>query len=335
VSETSETTRRRIESFQEDFGRIESALRATIVGQESLIRELLTAVFAGGHVLLEGLPGLGKTHLAKALANGIGLSLARVQCTPDLMPADIVGSEILASPAASGERELRFRPGPIFSPILLVDEINRATPRTQSALLEAMQERQVTYAGRDHPLPAPFWVLATQNPIELEGTYPLPEAQLDRFFFKCDVAYPSGKALLEIVDVSLDEEPADRLQPLLSGDRVQEMMRQAREVVVADVVKRDAVELVLATQPEHPESSPLARRHLRYGASPRALQTVLRASRIRALVDGRGHVAPEDLRAVALPALRHRVLLSIESEVEGTEVDGILEGIVEEWTRAR
>jgi MoxR-like ATPase len=335
MNSSHEAMERRIEAFREDFARIKEALDSVIVGQDALIQEVLTAVFAGGHVLLEGLPGLGKTHLAKGLANAIGLPFTRVQCTPDLMPFDIVGSEILSASVDSGERELVFRPGPIFSPILLVDEINRATPRTQSALLEAMQERQVTHAGRVHPLPSPFWVLATQNPIELEGTYPLPEAQLDRFFFKCIVPYLSDKGLLGLLEVSLDDEPADRLPAVVSAERVREMVDQAQEVVVADVVKRDAVDLVLATQPKRTEGSVLARRHLRYGASPRALQTLLRAARIRALADGRGHVAVEDLRAVALPALRHRVLLSIESEVEGADVDGIVEGVVDEWAHGR
>lgn len=323
-----------IDSFRRDFDRIERALRGIIVGQETLIRDLLTAILAGGHVLLEGLPGLGKTYLVKGLANAVGLSLARVQCTPDLMPLDIIGSELLVT-TESGEQELRFRAGPLFAPLVLVDEINRATPRTQSALLEAMQERQVTHAGCKRDLPAPFWVLATQNPIELEGTYPLPEAQLDRFFFKCNVPYPSDEALLEIVDVSLDEEPADRLEPVLSVERVLEMMRLAREIVVADAVKRDAVALVRRTHPGGPETSSLANRHLRYGASPRALQTLLRAARVRSLVEGRGHVAPEDLSAVALPTLRHRVLLSLESRVEGADVDRVLEGIVHEWEHAR
>jgi MoxR-like ATPase len=320
-------------AFRRDFERIESALRATIVGQELLIRDVLTAVLAGGHVLLEGLPGLGKTHLAKALAHAIGQPLARIQCTPDLLPADITGSEVLVEDAGVGGRMLRFRPGPLFAPLVLVDEINRATSRTQSALLEAMQERQVTCAGAAYLLPTPFCVLATQNPIELEGTYPLPEAQLDRFFFKCTVPYPTPDALLKIVDVSLDDEPSESLAAQVPPGRIEAMMAQARDVVIAGAVKQAAIELVLATQPGRATSSALARENLRYGASPRALQTLLRAGRVRALADGRGHVALTDIAAVALPALRHRVLLAIESEVAGVQLDRLLEQIVDAWAR--
>jgi MoxR-like ATPase len=324
-----------VAAYRDDVAGIEAALTGAIVGQGALVRELLTAILAGGHVLLEGLPGLGKTHLVKGVARVLGQPLARVQCTPDLLPADITGSELLAPDGVPGAHDLVFRPGPIFASLVLVDEINRATARTQAALLEAMQEGQVTAGGRAHPLPAPFWVIATQNPIEVEGTYPLPEAQLDRFFFKCVVPYPSDAALREIVDVSLDGEPADRLPALVGADRLAAMLDAPRAVVVADAVKEAAVRLVLATQPDRPDASPAARDHLRYGASPRALQTLLRAGRVRALADGRGHVALEDLRELALPALRHRVLLSLESEVAGVRVDDVLARVVEGWAAGR
>jgi MoxR-like ATPase len=323
-------------AFQEAHRRLQD-LRATldgvIVGQDEIVTHLVTAVFAGGHVLLEGLPGLGKTHLAKALAAALGLHWSRVQCTPDLMPADVTGAEIYAT-AAGGESRFEFRPGPVFAQLVLVDEINRATPRTQAALLEAMQEMQVTHAGTSHRLPSPFCVLATQNPIELEGTYPLPEAQLDRFMLKLKVPYPDREALRTMLDVSLDDEPADRLRPIAGPDDVLRIAALCRTVLLAERCKEAAVSLVLATQPGTGGTSSAAREHLRYGASPRALQALIRAARVRAVMAGRAHVDIADLEAVALPVLRHRILLRLDSELEGLDADSVLRSVVDEWRRA-
>jgi len=310
----------------QDLQQLRLTLESAIVGQTTLITQMLIAFTAGGHILLEGLPGLGKTHLAKAMSAATNLAFSRVQCTPDLMPSDITGSDILLK-AIDGEQRLDFQPGPIFSSMVLVDEINRATPKTQAALLEAMQEGQITYTGTTHPLPSPFWVIATQNPIEIEGTYPLPEAQLDRFMVKLKIDFPDKAALLAMLDISLDNEPSDELEQTITKQRLQQIMLLSREIIISDRIKRAAVQLLLCTHPNNDNDS----RHFRYGASPRGLQSLVRTARVHALMHGRLQVDLDDLQAMALATLRHRVLLTIESELEGVNSDELLIRLIKSW----
>lgn len=318
----------KLEQINDAILSVENQLNSVIVGQSKLIEALLQTYFSNGHILLEGMPGLGKTQLVKALGELLALPVSRIQCTPDLMSADVTGSELLIYDS-NQLQSLKFQPGPIFSPLVLVDEINRATPKTQAAFLEAMQEHQVTYLGKRYDLPQPFCLIATQNPIELEGTYPLPEAQLDRFTTKLDVLFPDSDSLLDLVNISLDNEPAKNLKPQLSQQQCIETINFGRQVFVADAVKNAAIQIILATQPTHQHGHPLAQQHFRYGASPRAIQSLIRVARVRALMKGRPQVALEDLASCAIPVLHHRILLSMESEIRGDNIHSLLSEIVE------
>jgi MoxR-like ATPase len=316
------------EEFREVFERIRQQVRRVIVGQEGLIDQVLIAFLAGGHVLLEGVPGLGKTLLVKTLAQTLDLAFARIQFTPDLMPADIIGTNVVMQDP-DGRRYFEFQRGPVFTQVLLADEINRATPKTQSALLEAMQEHAVTAAGTSYRLEEPFFVLATQNPIEMEGTYPLPEAQLDRFLFKLKVEFPSARDLVEIIDrTTAADQPEAAV--VAGGDQIREMIRLAREVEAASHVKAYAVRLVQATHPTAPSPAPLAKRYVRYGASPRGVQALILSAKVRALMDSRVNVSLADLKMLALPALRHRIILNFEGEAEGIDADTVLQNVLDE-----
>ncbi len=322
------STEAQIHAFRETYAALRAEIGKVIVGQDEIVDGTLTAVFAGGHVLLEGVPGLGKTLLVRTLGEVLDLSFSRIQFTPDLMPADILGTNLVME-TPDGRRMFEFQRGPVFAHLILADEINRATPKTQSALLEAMQERQVTAGGELRRLPEPFFVLATQNPIDQEGTYPLPEAQLDRFFFKLLVGYPSAGELTEVLNRTT-ESLQPQVTPVLGRDRLLELQRLVRQVPVASHVKDYAVRLVLATHPKTPTAVPIATQFLRFGSSPRGAQTLLLAAKVRALAAGRFNVSFDDLQAVALPALRHRLILNFEAEAEGVTTDQILTQVLKE-----
>lgn len=323
------------EQFQEVFKRLEAEVRKVIVGHDDVIRKVLIAFFAGGHVLLEGVPGLGKTLLVKSLSHALGVSFKRIQFTPDLMPSDIVGTEVLTE--ASGRREFQFKKGPIFAHVVLADEINRATPKTQSAVLEAMEEKQVTVFGESHLLESPFIVLATQNPIELEGTYPLPEAQLDRFFFKLMVAPPSPAELREILKRTTGTETGESGTVLPNDDgRLNEMQQLLRQVLIAPPIEDYVVRIVHATQPGssngNASGSPV-KQYLRFGSSPRGAQAIILGGKGNALADGRVHVSYEDVETVIYPALRHRIILNFQAEAENVNTDQILAEVMKQVPR--
>ncbi len=316
------------EDFRRDFRRLQQEIARVIVGQTEILEDTLIALTAGGHVLLEGVPGLGKTLTVRTLASALQLQFHRIQFTPDLMPADLTGTQVIAEDA-EGRRRFEFQRGPLFANILLADEINRATPKTQSALLEAMQEHSVTVAGVTHRLTEPFFVMATQNPLEMEGTYPLPEAQLDRFFVKLLVRYPGVRDLEQILDRTTGTSTPSASK-VLSGDRIRQMSLLAREAVIAPDVRRYAIRLVVATHPEHEQAAASARRYVRYGASPRGLQSLILGAKIRAILDGRVHVSRDDLCRMVLPVLRHRVLLNFEAQAEGITPDEVITRILSE-----
>ena len=322
----SSATAARASEFMGRYQRLREEIAKVIVGQEKVVESVLVAMLAGGHALLEGVPGLGKTLLVRTISQALHLRFNRIQFTPDLMPADITGTNIVIE-APGGGRHFQFQPGPVFANIVLADEINRATPKTQSALLEAMQEHSVTVAGAMHRLEEPFFVLATQNPIEQEGTYPLPEAQLDRFLFKILVPSPTLAELTGIMDRTTGTHTSEVL-PVLNPQELLEMQRLAREIPVADLVKEYALKVMLATHPTSEFAPDTVRRFVRYGSSPRGAQALILTAKIRALLQGRFNVAFEDVEQVAAPALRHRVLLNFEGEAEGVTTDTLVSTIL-------
>ncbi len=329
---TPDGVREQCAAFQRTFQEMKDEVQKVIVGHDSIVEGVLTAVFTGGNVLLEGVPGLGKTMLVRTLADVMRLDFSRIQFTPDLLPADIIGTNIVMEDPETGRRGFEFQKGPIFAQLVLADEINRATPKSQSALLEAMQEKTVTVAGEHRPLDRPFFVLATQNPIEQEGVYPLPEAQLDRFIFKLTVGYSKLNDLMTIVDRTTGGE-TPKVESKIDGPGIIAAQQLVREAVIAPHVKEYAARLVLATHPEGEFAPEITNRYVRCGASPRGAQALVLAGKVRALTEGRYHVAPEDIEAVAVPALRHRVLLNFEADADRVSSDDIVSEILQATRR--
>jgi MoxR-like ATPase len=322
----------RVEAYSSKFNSLRAQLARVIVGQDETVQSVLLALISGGHVLLEGVPGLGKTLLVRTLAEMMDFTFARVQFTPDLMPADIVGTNIVVE-GDRGERMFRFQPGPVFTNLLLADEINRATPKTQSALLEAMQEQQVTVGRESHRLDGIFFVVATQNPIEMEGTYPLPEAQLDRFIYKLVISYPSRSELLEVMRRTTAKE-TPHAERAASPEDLLGMRRLAREVIIAPHVEEFAADLVLGTHPGEGKAESV-RRYVRFGASPRGAQAIVLTAKALALLSGRYNVSASDIAAVAKPSLRHRIILNFEGESDGISPDSIIDDVLKSSSATR
>ncbi|HEX9103385.1 MAG TPA: MoxR family ATPase [Polyangia bacterium] len=327
----SDDVREQVRGFSRDVGRLRDEVAKVIVGHTPIVEGVVMALLAGGHALLEGVPGLGKTMLVRTLADAVHLTFSRIQFTPDLMPADILGTNVIVEDG--GGKRFQFQRGPIFANVVLADEVNRATPKTQSALLEAMQEKSVTVAKTTYKLDEPFFVLATQNPLEMEGTYPLPEAQLDRFFVKLKVEYPSRESMHTILDRTTGRTDV-RAEKVLSAERLLELRELVRDVPVARPVQDFCVRVVEGTHPTPASGAagvpPLTKKYVRYGASPRGAQAMLLAAKIKALLDGRFAVSTDDIRYVAKPALRHRLILNFEGEAEGVDPDTIIDSILSE-----
>lgn len=325
------TTEELIKGFKQTYDSMRSEVSKVMVGHADIIDGTLIALLAGGHVLLEGVPGLGKTLLVRTLSQVLDLSFSRIQFTPDLMPADILGTNLVVE-SGGGGKEFRFQKGPIFAHLVLADEINRATPKTQSALLEAMQEHSVTAGGEIRRLEEPFFVLATQNPIDQEGTYPLPEAQLDRFFFKLVVNYPNAADLAEVL-ARTTENRRVTVNKAVDAARMIELQQLVRQVPVASHVMDFAVRLILATHPKTATAAPIANQYLRFGSSPRGAQSLILAGKVRAMMHGRYNVSFEDLYSMALPTLRHRLILNFEAEAQGVTADDVLAQILKDVPR--
>ena len=311
-----------LSAFRTDYDRLVAQVGAVIVGHEEVVHQTLACLFAGGHALLEGVPGIGKTLLVRTLGEATELAFSRIQFTPDLMPADITGTTVVVTDDRGG-KSVQVQEGPLFANLVLADEINRATPKTQSALLEAMQEQTVSVARTTHRLPGPFFVLATQNPLEMEGTYPLPEAQLDRFMYKIRVGSPAAEELVSIMDLTTGT-ASPKAQKVADGPRIEAMRATVRQVAAASHVKRYIANLVVATHPAAATSPAVTKKFIRYGASPRAAQAMLLGAKVLALRDGRANVAFDDVRQTAAPALRHRLILSFEGQAEGADPDSII-----------